>query len=81
MNRILNSILRVAGRCALCAGLAASVISVSSCVEVGPPPVQGRVVTVLPAHARRVTVHGERCWVHNGVFYRKHPGGYVIFLP
>ena len=84
-----QSLLRVAGRGALCAGLAA--VSLSSCVvrergvvHRGPHPLyvrEERVVTVLPGHAHVVTVRGERCWLHNGTYYRRHAHGYVVFVP
>ena len=82
-----SSFLRVASRGVLCAGLVA--VSLSSCVvrepvvvRPGPRPmVHERVVTVLPSHGRWVTVRGERCWVHNGTYYRRHPHGWVVFIP
>jgi hypothetical protein len=80
MKTNLNSILRAAARVVLCAGLAVSSVSISSCVTIDHSAHE-RIVTVLPHNARAVDVNGERCWTYNGVFYRKHPQGYVIFLP
>lgn len=61
--------------------------SISSCVVVparhhhavavvGPAP-----IAVLPIGARPVMIRGERCWVHHGTYYRRHPHGYVVFVP
>ena len=52
----------------------------------GPRPVvveRDTYVDVLPRGARVVTVRGERCWLYNGRYYRRHPHrhGYVVFVP
>ena len=36
-------------------------------------------ISVLPVGARVVYYHGERVWLHHGVYYRRHPhGGWVV---
>ena len=56
--------------------------AVTSCVVEAPPPrrvvverpfVEGRVIEVLPVGGRYVVYRGERCYFHNGVYYRRHP--------
>lgn len=38
-------------------------------------------IAVLPYGASRVVIRGESCWFHNGHYYRRHPLGFVLFVP
>jgi hypothetical protein len=48
-----------------------------------PVYVGARIYPVLPFGARITYVRGQRCWYHNGSYYRPHPrgSGFVIFVP
>ena len=48
-----------------------------------PVYVQERIYPALPFGARITYVRGQRCWYHNGSYYRPHPRGtgFVIFIP
>lgn len=57
-------------------------------VVVDPAPVRnlvartvGEVVTVLPASHIRVSFQGRTWFVDDGVFYSRHPRGYVVVQP
>ncbi len=39
------------------------------------------VVNVLPDDSQVVVINGERCWVHNGVYYRNSDHGFKVFHP
>lgn len=48
-----------------------------------PAYVEERVYPSLPFGASVTYVRGQRCWYHNGSYYRHHPRGtgFVIFVP
>jgi hypothetical protein len=86
MKFTLPQSLRSSGLRALC--VAVSLVTFSSCVYEAPPPrrvvvgpvVETGYIEVLPVGGRYVTYHGERCYFHNGHYYRRHPHrhGWVI---
>ncbi len=48
-----------------------------------PAYVEERVYPSLPFGASVTYVRGQRCWHHNGSYYRHHPrgAGFVLFVP
>lgn len=48
-----------------------------------PLYVEERVYPSLPFGAKVTYVRGQRCWFHNGSYYRPHPHGtgFTLFVP
>ncbi|MEY2597868.1 MAG: hypothetical protein RLZZ142_127 [Verrucomicrobiota bacterium] len=45
------------------------------------PSFVGRPMAVLPRGAVEVVIGGQRCWHHHGRYYRRHPHGFIAFVP